>query len=107
VAIGVATLFTNSTIKGIAGLIEEEHRKSGGDVSKGMLDGTPGHSARQSEATLNMGYDYEEDVGASQEKVRGQRHPVSMIVQALPFVLYPLKTALTCMFFSSCFSTRC
>ncbi|KAJ7738205.1 hypothetical protein B0H14DRAFT_3516093 [Mycena olivaceomarginata] len=55
-----------------------------------------------SEATLNMGYDYEEDVGASQEKVRGQCHPVSMIVQALPFVFfYPLKTALTYMFFSS------
>jgi hypothetical protein len=109
VAIGVASLFTNSTIKGIAGLIEEEHRKSGGDVNKGMLDGTtPGHSARQSEATLNMGYDYEEDVDASQEKVRGQSHPVSMIVQALPFVFfYPLKTALTCMFFSSRFSTRC
>jgi hypothetical protein len=73
-----------------------------------MLDGMPGHSARQSEATLNMGYDYEEDVGASQEKVREQRHPVSMIVQALPFVFfYPLKTALTCMFFSACFSTQC
>ncbi|KAJ7871687.1 hypothetical protein B0H14DRAFT_3568792 [Mycena olivaceomarginata] len=97
VATGVASLFTNSAIKGIAGLIEEEHRKSGGDVNKGMLDGTTlGHSARQSEATLNMGYDYEEDVGASQEKVRGQNHPVSMIVQALPFVFfYPLKTALT------------
>ncbi|KAJ7754903.1 hypothetical protein B0H14DRAFT_2635351 [Mycena olivaceomarginata] len=32
VAIGVASLFTNSTIEGIAGLIEEEHRKSGGDA---------------------------------------------------------------------------
>ncbi|KAJ6474655.1 acetyl-CoA synthetase-like protein [Mycena vitilis] len=91
VAIGVSSLFTNSTIKGIADIIEAEHRKSALDVKD-----TPNHSARQSEATLNMGYDYEEDVDASSEKSRGQSHPLSMFVQALPLVFfYPLKTALT------------
>ncbi|KAJ7708845.1 acetyl-CoA synthetase-like protein [Mycena rosella] len=91
VAIGVSSLFTNSTIKGIAAMIEVENRRN----SDNMIKGEP-NSARQSEATLNMGYDYEEDVEASQEKARGQSHPLSMIVQALPFIFfYPLKTALT------------
>ncbi|KAJ7607839.1 acetyl-CoA synthetase-like protein [Mycena polygramma] len=70
VAIGVSSLFTNSTIKGIADIIEAEHRRSAADVKD-----TPNHSARQSEATLNMGYDYEEDLDASSEKSRGQVAP--------------------------------
>ncbi|KAJ7367145.1 acetyl-CoA synthetase-like protein [Mycena albidolilacea] len=88
VSIRVSNLFTNSTIQGIAELIETE-----------MEGTTSGHSSRQSEATLNtldMGYDYEEDLEVSREKTRGQTHPISMIVQALPFMFfYPLKTALT------------
>ncbi|KAK7031546.1 peroxisomal-coenzyme A synthetase [Favolaschia claudopus] len=105
VAVGVASLFANSTIGGIAGLIErEEDLKRGsngvlgeGNLKEGPLDGTtPGNSAMQSEVSLNLGYDYDEDVAASQDKTRGQTHPVSMIVQALPMVFfYPLKTALT------------
>ncbi|KAJ7132303.1 AMP-dependent synthetase and ligase [Mycena epipterygia] len=93
VALGVAALFANSTIGGIAEMIEGENRRT--EDLKGE-DGGKGHSARTSEATLNMGYDYEEDVEASQERARGQAHPLSMIVQALPLVFfYPLKTALT------------
>ncbi|KAJ7780297.1 AMP-dependent synthetase and ligase [Mycena maculata] len=93
VAIGVSSLFTNSTIKGIASMIEVEHRRNSDETLKKPQ---PGHSARQSEATLNMGYDYDEDVEVSQEKSRGQSHPLSMLVQALPFIFfYPLKTAMT------------
>ncbi|KAJ7623641.1 acetyl-CoA synthetase-like protein [Roridomyces roridus] len=93
VAIGVSSLFTNSTIKGIASLIEVEHKRNG----DGMLKEPPtGHSSRTSEATLNMGYDYDEDIESSQDKPRSQNHPLVMLVQAIPFVFfYPLKTALT------------
>ncbi|KAJ7801104.1 acetyl-CoA synthetase-like protein [Mycena olivaceomarginata] len=86
VAIGVASLFTNSTIKGIAGLIEEEHRKSGGGCEQGDAGwDDAGAFGKAERGDTEYG-----------EKVRGQSHPVSMIVQALPFVFfYPLKTALT------------
>jgi hypothetical protein len=94
VAIGVSSLFTNSTIRGIASIIEQEHSRNS------VIKETPNHSGRQSEATLNSCYDYDEDLEASQELSRGQNHPLVMIVQALPMMFfYPLKTALTCMFF--------
>ncbi|KAF7370975.1 Peroxisomal-coenzyme a synthetase [Mycena sanguinolenta] len=95
VAIAVARLFTNSTIEGIAGMIEQEKRNN---EMKGILGikteevGTP-----QSEATtLNVpAYEYEEDE-VSREKIRGQTHPLTMIVQAMPFMFfYPLKAAMT------------
>ncbi|KAJ7173681.1 acetyl-CoA synthetase-like protein [Mycena filopes] len=93
VAIGVSALFTNSTITGIAGMIESEHRRSGsGSMTKEGSD----DSALHSEATLNMGYDYDEDLDASQAKSRGQSHPLSMFVQLFPIMFfYPLKTAMT------------
>ncbi|KAF7357014.1 Peroxisomal-coenzyme a synthetase [Mycena venus] len=81
VAIGVSSLFTNSTIKGIAGLIEDEHRRSG---AGGDHEGESGR----------------DDAGAFGEAERGDAecgsHPISMFVQVLPFVFfYPLKAALT------------
>ncbi|KAJ6485731.1 acetyl-CoA synthetase-like protein [Mycena sanguinolenta] len=92
VAIAVQRLFANSTIEGIAKIIEAE--KLAGEVKgvKAEEVGTPGSEA----TTLNApAYDYEEDE-ASRAKTRGQTHPVAMLIQALPFVFfYPLKTALT------------
>ncbi|KAJ7272639.1 acetyl-CoA synthetase-like protein [Mycena haematopus] len=99
VAIGVPKLFANSTIEGIAKIIEGEmeKRESGlGMPIKGLGTGGDG-SRRQSEATtLNMpAYDYEEDE-VSRVKTRGQMHPLVMFVQAMPFVFfYPVKTAMT------------
>ncbi|KAJ7493280.1 acetyl-CoA synthetase-like protein [Mycena galericulata] len=91
--IGVSSLFTNSTIKGIASMIEVENKRNSDST---LAKRVPTHSARTSEATLNMGYDYDEDIEASQEKSRGQSHPLSLIIQAIPFIFfYPLKTAMT------------
>jgi hypothetical protein len=96
VAIGVSSLFTNSTIEGIASMIEVEGKRHSGDPALSRRYNT---SAPTSEATLNSGYDYDEDTRASQNKSRGQAHPLSMFIQALPILFfYPLKTALTCMF---------
>ncbi|CAK5273778.1 unnamed protein product, partial [Mycena citricolor] len=87
VSLAVQSLFTNSTIQGIAAMIEQEH---GRNAEKPMP------SARHSESTtLNMSYDYDEDM-ASHETSRGQTHPITMFVQALPLVFfYPLKAAMT------------
>ncbi|KAJ7230643.1 acetyl-CoA synthetase-like protein [Mycena pura] len=96
VALGVSALFANSTIKGIAAMVEgEAHKRDSSGTTLENVRVTP-DSARLSEVTLNMGYDYGEDTEASQEKVRGQMHPLAMIVQALPVLFfYPLKTAMT------------
>ncbi|KAJ6485740.1 acetyl-CoA synthetase-like protein [Mycena sanguinolenta] len=92
VAIPVTRLFANSTIEGIAGIIEMEERNSVMKSVKTEEVGTPGSEA----TTLNVpAYDYEEDE-VSQEKVRGQTHPLTMIVQAMPVMFfYPLKAAMT------------
>ncbi|KAF7309534.1 Peroxisomal-coenzyme A synthetase [Mycena indigotica] len=96
VAIGVQALFANSTIQGIASMIESENKPNSNQNPFKDPQSGPNISARTSEATLNMGYDYEEDVEVSQEKTRGQAHPLTLIVQLLPVVLfYPLKTAMT------------
>ncbi|KAJ7075250.1 acetyl-CoA synthetase-like protein [Mycena belliarum] len=93
VAIGVSALFTNSTIKSIASMIEVEKRRSADDILKRKL---PHPSARTSQETLSKGYDYDEDIEVSQVQMRGQSHPLSMVVQALPFLFfYPLKAAFT------------
>ncbi|KAJ7470171.1 hypothetical protein B0H11DRAFT_2434311 [Mycena galericulata] len=90
VAIGVSSLFTNSTIKG---MIEVENKRNSDST---LAKGVPTHSARTSEATLNMGYDYDEDIEASQERSRGQSQPLSLIIQDIPFIFfYPVKTAMT------------
>ncbi|KAF7289447.1 Peroxisomal-coenzyme A synthetase [Mycena chlorophos] len=98
VAIGVQALFANSTIQGIASMIETEHKRhsSSDDSLKEAKHHKHNLSARQSEATLNMGYDYDDDFEVSREKTRGQAHPLTMFVQLFPAVFfYPLKTALT------------
>ncbi|KAF7370972.1 Peroxisomal-coenzyme a synthetase [Mycena sanguinolenta] len=107
VAIAVQQLFANSTIEGIAKIIEADMLEKGrGGLQvpmpmrrKGLVGteegaGTPG--GRSEATTLNApAYDYEEDE-ASRAKTRGQTHPLAMVVQALPFMFfYPFKTALT------------
>ncbi|KAJ7509101.1 AMP-dependent synthetase and ligase [Mycena galericulata] len=109
--IPIATLFTHSTIKGIAALIDDSNsaasktslrNRNHSDSTRTLVPGSPyptspsspygAHtpkSRNQSEATL---------LGPSKDaqKARGQHHPLSLIVQAIPFLFfYPLKAALT------------
>ncbi|KAJ7455806.1 acetyl-CoA synthetase-like protein [Mycena latifolia] len=105
VSIPVATLFTHSTIKGIASLIDtgdQKHAKASflgsGMHSRNQSEATllPGsrHSRNQSETTLiSPGFDKRFEVSKS---ARSQHHPLSLIIQTIPFVFfYPLKAALT------------
>ncbi|KIM44384.1 hypothetical protein M413DRAFT_67790 [Hebeloma cylindrosporum] len=92
--IGVADLFAESTIQGIATLIEQES-----DMDRGT-----GHDTKQNATTANSSstvlsteYDFENDPEyAGKGRGRSQNHPLCLAVQAIPFVgFYPFKTALT------------
>ncbi|KAK7050753.1 peroxisomal-coenzyme a synthetase [Favolaschia claudopus] len=112
VSIPVATLFNHSTVKSIADLVdasETKHPKegtylAGGRHSRNQSDVTllangrasvsPSfHSRAGSEATLfSPGF----HAGATSKSARSQHHPLSLFVQAIPFIFfYPLKAALT------------
>ncbi|TFK39680.1 acetyl-CoA synthetase-like protein [Crucibulum laeve] len=96
VSINVATLFTSSTISGIASLVESEYVRSqphGFDEKK--IQG----SAATSVTAFTLPYDDNISIKGSSSKhsrPRGQTHPLCLIIQAFPLILfYPLKTALT------------
>ncbi|KAF8887351.1 hypothetical protein BD779DRAFT_1672802 [Infundibulicybe gibba] len=93
VSVDVAGLFTHSTISGIASLVE--HKGKEGRVPEVTLQLEKQTSLDGSEATL--GYDFLDDLEQPEHShSRGQTHPVSLLTQALPFLLfYPLKAALT------------
>ncbi|KAJ6461738.1 acetyl-CoA synthetase-like protein [Mycena sanguinolenta] len=106
VSIPVATLFSNSTVKGIAALIDASDSKKGGfsrmhsrNQSETTLVGgrriLPGgcHSQGQSETTLlSHGF----DKSSTSKRTSSQTHPLSLFIQAIPFIFfYPLKAALT------------
>ncbi|KAF7975489.1 hypothetical protein HWV62_9405 [Athelia sp. TMB] len=97
-SVAVADIFTNSTIEGIASLVQAE--LGGADLmdagekglGKGGLDKFADSEGHDSNSTL--GYDYDLDEPAS--GARGQTHPLSLLVQILPLVFfYPLKAAYT------------
>lgn len=92
--IPISAIFTNSTISGIAELIESQqgHRVSNSTSVTSLpyktIPNTP------SDSTLSYG---SEDGTYSSTGSRGQSHPLSILVQIFPFIFfYPLKTALTC-----------
>jgi hypothetical protein len=97
VNVGVAALFTNSSISGIASLVAEEEKHA----SKQTLvdkNGRP-KSSNDSDMTLIHDYDYDHDHDHEDptKRSRGPNHPLSLIVQVIPIVFfYPLKSALTC-----------
>ncbi|KAJ7022218.1 acetyl-CoA synthetase-like protein [Mycena alexandri] len=111
VNIPVATLFTHSTIKGIASLIDasDDGRSKGGPYGIHSRDQNtsnvtltpgggrrpPGHSRNQSEATL-ASIGSEKGLIGGTTLAFGQNHPLSLIIQIIPFIFfYPLKAALT------------
>ncbi|KAJ6486574.1 acetyl-CoA synthetase-like protein [Mycena vulgaris] len=109
VNIPVATLFTNSTVQAIASLIDASGKNN---ASKSAGISAQSLRRNQSEATLGRErgaesdashttlppyeYSFPDDPRVHGEDQRSQNHPLSLIIQAAPFMLfYPLKTALT------------
>ncbi|KAJ7262978.1 acetyl-CoA synthetase-like protein [Mycena rebaudengoi] len=97
VDINVTTLFRHTTIKEIASLIEASDNASIGEsdscvdseLQSQLHETIHRHelSHRASEATL---------IGEHDDVACNQTHPLCLIIQAIPFVLfYPLKNALT------------
>ncbi|KAF8998261.1 acetyl-CoA synthetase-like protein [Cyathus striatus] len=80
VNLSVPALFMNSTVSGIANLIEVEDEKKYHD----------------SAATSVTAFSPEEYASSKSQGRRGQTHPLVMIIQALPSIFfYPLKIAFT------------
>ncbi|CAA7265178.1 unnamed protein product [Cyclocybe aegerita] len=95
VNIGIAELFSDSTLSGIASLIEEKEPVE--TESEFFEEEKIGDTVSSSTTTLSVDYDFEKDPEYTQTKrSRGQNHPLCLIIQALPFLFfYPFKTALT------------
>jgi acyl carrier protein len=96
--IEIADLFTESTICGIASMIEEKENKG---IKRQLTDvgnGTNAEIDASSAAALFTEHLYEQDAEYHRTKrSRGQNHPLCLVVQAIPFIFfYPSKRALTC-----------
>jgi hypothetical protein len=88
--IEITDLFTESTICGIASMIEDKENKW---IKQKPTDGTNAEIDESSTAALL----YEPDAGHKAKRSRSQNHPLCLIVQAIPFIFfYPFKRALTC-----------
>ncbi|ESK93312.1 amp-dependent synthetase and ligase [Moniliophthora roreri MCA 2997] len=97
VNIPVPTIFTNSTIAGIASFIEAEAGQSRSSLSNASK--FSGYSS--SSATLN-------DAQDANSRKRGQNHPFVVMIQSVPLLFFhQLKAALTwslLLYLLSCFS---
>ena len=93
----VPSIFTQSTINGIAALVEAEQRAVV-DVSEKTAVNTAAHnSAASSQKSLSSTLDLPTlEFGLPEDRGRSQTHPLSLIVQAIPLVFfYPLKVSFT------------
>jgi len=94
VNIGVTELFSESTIQGIAALIEDQ---SG--LETDADDVTKQNATNASSYTVSStNYDAEHDPEYSgKRRGRSQGHPLCLAVQTIPFLIfYPFKHAFTC-----------
>lgn len=91
--IAVADIFNNSTIEGIASLVQGEIGLMKANMQDPGLEKYADDGENDSNETLGYDYDVEDPI----EPSRGQTHLLSLIVQAIPIIFfYPLKAALTC-----------
>ena len=93
--IGVTDLFVESSICGIASMIEEKEIKEMKRKVAQIGDVTNSERDNSSAATEHL---CEEDaVYYKANRSRGQNHPLCLIVQAIPFIFFhPAKRALSC-----------
>ncbi|KAL0570785.1 hypothetical protein V5O48_011169, partial [Marasmius crinis-equi] len=88
--IPVAAIFTNSTIAGIASLVEVEQR---GMSLESLIDEKMGGTGATNSSDATLAFDPDPEFISKAER---QTHPLVMLIQAIPMIFfYPLKTALT------------
>lgn len=87
VDVQITALFTNSTVRGVASMIKGEgSSSSGGTLTEKKRDGI---------ATLDP--TSVEDWAGAKQHTRGSTHPLSLLVQIIPFIFfYPFKAAWNC-----------
>ncbi|OJT04465.1 hypothetical protein TRAPUB_4735 [Trametes pubescens] len=99
VTVRVPTIFTHSTINGIASLIEGDESGSTSPISpdKTAVNTRAHNTPAMSEKSASSLHLPELEYGAPASSTgRGQTHPLSLIVQAIPLLFfYPLKAAFT------------
>ncbi|KAF9038595.1 hypothetical protein BJ165DRAFT_1499050, partial [Panaeolus papilionaceus] len=102
VNIAIAELFTDSSVGGIARLLGDKGQEladSKEDIDYKSDTQSKANSATPMSSTtaFSLDYDFERDVEfGPPRRHRGSEHPLSLIVQAFPFVFfYPFKSALT------------
>ena len=96
--LGIADLFLENSICGIASMIEEKEKKRITQRNSEVGDVTNSEGDTSSTAACSAEHLYEQDAGYYKaNRSRGQNHPLCLIVQAIPFIFfYPAKRALTC-----------
>lgn len=98
--IGITELFTESTIHGIAALLEDRDLSNtdSNDLHGDQKKPKDPNTRNSSTTAFSHDYDYEQDAEyAETKRSRDQDHPLCLIIQAIPFLFfYPLKTAWTC-----------
>lgn len=97
--VGIADLFAESSICGIASMIEEKGKngikQKVADVGNVTNPETNNSSAAACCSTEHLHEQDDEYYKAN--RLRGQNHPLCLIVQAIPFIFfYPARRALTC-----------
>ncbi|PWN46992.1 acetyl-CoA synthetase-like protein [Violaceomyces palustris] len=98
VSLEVSTLFNNSTVAGIASLIEDEQGEDEDDFD--LMDGFSDEKGASGNTSFTGAHRYDDDeepaFASHGYKPRSQSHPWVMLVQAIPLVFfYPLKAAWT------------
>jgi acyl carrier protein len=91
----IAAIFVNSTIKGIAGLLDEPSTPGSESVMEEKIFSAATSVTMFNESGTDSGF---HDIPAEKGKGgRSQNHILCLIAQAIPFVFfYPLKAAITC-----------
>ena len=97
VSITIPSLFANSTVRGIASVIQDKLNETPNTSTLSLEEANPGIDP--SRFPLRS-YDSDEESFTKHNKSRGQTHVLSLLVQALPLTfIHPLKATLTCRFF--------
>ena len=93
----ITDLFVESSICGMASMIEEKEKKR---IKKNSIVGdvTNAEGNTSSTAACSTEHPYGQDAEYYKaNRSRGQNHPLSLIVQAIPFIFFcPAKRALAC-----------
>ncbi|KAI0363536.1 acetyl-CoA synthetase-like protein [Pilatotrama ljubarskyi] len=96
VTVRVPSIFTHSTINGIASLIEADEISGPSSADKTAVNTIANSPASSSKSSSSLDLPALEYGLPDEDRGRSQTHPLSLILQAIPLIFfYPLKAAFT------------